>query len=379
MTARRLDSLTGLRGVAALAVLLFHAILAFAPGGVLADSTYYFPVAVSFFFILSGFVLTWSWDQSSSVLTFWRDRAARIVPVYLFAWLLAVAGLSWLTWTPTDSELLASALLVQAWVPGDHFAIAVNVPAWSLSCEVAFYAALPLVATRVLRLRSRALRRNGFGVAAWIAIVPCIVAFFPLAWWPGLRGAEFCSGVLLATCMRRGWRPRGRSFAVGTASIAILGALLASRTPMSQSLVNAVAAPAFVVLIAFATGRELAGGRSWLQSRALVHVGERSYSLYLTHWIVVVVVSRFLIGPAWIPVGMSLSVVLAFVVYAVLERPAQRWLRAPTQAARPSSLDKSASTRPRDGDAAARHLPGEPAIKRVQRMIGSSDVDALAQ
>ncbi len=89
----RLESLTVLRGFAALAVVVFHAVLAFSPGSPLVHATRALPVAVSFFFVLSGFVLTWSWTDDRPLAAFWRDRAARILPVYLFAWLIAVAAL----------------------------------------------------------------------------------------------------------------------------------------------------------------------------------------------------------------------------------------------------------------------------------------------
>jgi peptidoglycan/LPS O-acetylase OafA/YrhL len=331
---RRLDSLTALRGIAASAVVLFHGALAFSPGGDLVQATRTFPVAVSFFFALSGFVLTWSWDDATSWIAFWRNRAARILPVYVLAWFLAVAALSWLRWTPTDAELLASLLLVQAWVPGDHFALAVNVPAWSLSCELAFYAALPFVAPRILRASESSLRRVGSATAAWVAAGCLIALTVPLEWFPGVRAPEFLAGVVLATWMRRGWRPGRNTKAVGVASVLLLVGATLSPWAIQQPVAILLAAPAILAVISLVAARDLAGAATVLRSTPLQWLGDWSYPLYLTHWIVVVLLSRFLVGAEWIPVAIVVTISVAAAVHVSLERPAQLRLRAPSSARR---------------------------------------------
>ena len=106
---RNLPSLTALRAVAALLVFGFHAVgllamfgrghLGRAAGKLFASG----PTGVSFFFLLSGFVLTWSHrgDAGTSrrplpgaATTFWRQRAARILPAYFAAWILGYAVLT---------------------------------------------------------------------------------------------------------------------------------------------------------------------------------------------------------------------------------------------------------------------------------------------
>lgn len=78
----RLDSLTGARFVAALAVFLFHAGGIFPAEGVFGKALAFISrdggIGVDFFFVLSGFVLAWSWRPGSSVKAFYRRRFARL-------------------------------------------------------------------------------------------------------------------------------------------------------------------------------------------------------------------------------------------------------------------------------------------------------------
>jgi peptidoglycan/LPS O-acetylase OafA/YrhL len=329
MGFRRLDSLTSLRGLAALAVALFHATLAFAPGGVLAHATRLFPIMVSFFFMLSGFVLSWNWDAGRPLFSFWRDRAARILPIYLLTWLLAVASLSWLRWAPSTAEMLASLVLVQAWVPGNDFAVAVNVPAWSLSCEAAFYACLPFAARHVVGLDDLRLRRTTCGLILWMICGLSFAMMLPVLWWPGVRVAEFLLGVALATCVRRGLRINRSAAVCGWASATVLVGLTASRASVPQGLSTMLAAPALMALIVWTAGRDVDLRPTHLTHWLLSELGRLSYSVYLVHWLVVVILSRFFIGSRWILVGLLASYAIAYCMNRTVETPLYRKLRSP--------------------------------------------------
>ena len=99
---------------------------------------------VTFFFILSGFVLAWSSRVDDRPLNFYRRRFARIYPAYLVALLFAAV-----LWVLRDPVALLRGLLtpflLQAWAPDSSSYFAINVPAWSFSVEAFFYLAFPLV------------------------------------------------------------------------------------------------------------------------------------------------------------------------------------------------------------------------------------------
>jgi len=99
---------------------------------------------VDFFFVLSGFVLTWSARPGTQARTVWRRRAAKVVPNHVVTWVIAVGGMIFLD--PRGVSAVSSVVglfLLQAWVPAQSVYYAGNTPAWSLSCEMAFYFAFP--------------------------------------------------------------------------------------------------------------------------------------------------------------------------------------------------------------------------------------------
>lgn len=59
---------------------------------------------------------------------------------------------------------------------------------------------------------------------------------------------------------------------------------------------------------------------------ALQALGRWSYAFYISHWIIVVMMSRLLEGAVWIPVSMVVSVLVAGALYRTVERPAETWL-----------------------------------------------------
>jgi peptidoglycan/LPS O-acetylase OafA/YrhL len=151
----RLNSLTSLRYIAAAAVVVTHINPYFVTSHTLDDGLAYWYVGVSFFFVLSGFVLTWScsWQSPRS---FWWNRFSRVWPLQAVM-MVIVYGLLWDT-VYHPPNLLGWALqpfLLQDWYPNQTVYAAGNGPTWSLSCECFFYAMFPLVIMGVRRLRPR--------------------------------------------------------------------------------------------------------------------------------------------------------------------------------------------------------------------------------
>jgi len=112
-------------------------------------------VGVSFFFVLSGFILVYTCQgRSVNPVKFWRTRFARIYPAYIFSLLLMAPWFfyaatklkfplfAWATGHLKSATILVVALL-QAWVPGN--ALAWNSVCWSLSVESFFYLLFPLL------------------------------------------------------------------------------------------------------------------------------------------------------------------------------------------------------------------------------------------
>lgn len=154
----KLDQLTFTRYLAAMTVVFFH----FGQDVFPANNAWLKPImtagpiAVSYFFVLSGFIMAVAYyaplqtnpTASFNKWKYWLARLARIYPVYLAALLLMiVASLRGDGGDPLTVALSLS--MLQTWVPG--YAMTLNSPGWSLSVELFFYLCFPLLLLLVRR------------------------------------------------------------------------------------------------------------------------------------------------------------------------------------------------------------------------------------
>jgi peptidoglycan/LPS O-acetylase OafA/YrhL len=338
-----LPSLAGLRFVAVVVVFGFH----IAVSGVLGDSALgntigwlFAPGAagVSFFFVLSGFVLTWSARKGDTAVRFWRRRFARIYPTYLVV-LLAVLAVATIAGRALRPEVvLPNLLLVQGWVPDPRVYSGPNPVAWYLSCEAAFYAVFPLLKAGLLRLPGRMLWPVTVGVFAVTWTVPVFALhvsepFRPWAIWiiPAARLPEFVAGMLLARIVREcGWPDLSPWLFVLLAVAAYIGS---SWLPIEFGLVAATAVPLALLVAAVGAADAAERPTPW-RSPWLVRLGELALAFYLVHDLAIRLVVRLAgtVGSVAMGVGVALiAFALAFatsvVLYCLVELPGARLLR----------------------------------------------------
>lgn len=348
-----LDSLTGLRFLAAMMVVLYHASLWSVhdknPGRGPLEIGY---VGVTFFFILSGFVLTWTHRPEDSHRAFWGRRLARIYPVHLLTFVLAVilmlSGLGDIR--GTSDGWLAQLFLVQSWAPGPG-ALTYNSVAWSLSDEWFFYFLFPfLIGARALR---RHPRLTGALAGLWLLGGGILVTVIDrrvlsvLYWLPLYRIGEFLLGIALALAVKHGWRPRiGLRAGAATAALAYTAAWLWARAHEAD-LTHAfwyaqlITAAGFAVLILAAALTDIDGRPSVLRAPWLVRLGQWSFALYMVHELGMrLVYSAGARGDrpwdftAYLAVGLA-SIALAGAVHRWYERPIERRLRTALRPGRP--------------------------------------------
>lgn len=193
-----LKALTGLRFFAAIHVVIFHYGRQATPfnSGLWGKWAQMGPLAVSFFFVLSGFILAWVYSARPSLTCpanrarYYRARISRIYPMYLLA--IVAAVFLFIRYSPFTPETQASYVgkifmnlfMVQAWLPG--LPMAINGPAWSLSVEAFFYIIFPFLFPRILELKTRNLWI--ILVCVWLVNVTLNYWAFHL-WAPGHSGA----------------------------------------------------------------------------------------------------------------------------------------------------------------------------------------------
>ncbi len=172
----RLPALTGLRAFAAANIVFFHFSNPkwFGPFAPIVDNGY---TSVSFFLLLSGFILSYNYNARAQrgelrAGPFWVARLSRLYPVYLFALLLSL-GMLRSEWSVRSHAgffegVVLTPLLLQGWLPS--LATFWNTPAWTMSTEVFFYLLFPFV------VRWRRPQSNGGTVGLLLLFWACGMA-----------------------------------------------------------------------------------------------------------------------------------------------------------------------------------------------------------
>lgn len=385
-----LPALTGLRFCAALHVVAHHLrsskLVDFTPWPVLDRFVERGGTAVGLFFVLSGFILAYTYAaprdrESSSVWNFYRARFARIYSVYVLALIATapffLAQLSRSGFGPTSSTTLyyggLATGLLQAWVP--EAVLLWNPPGWSLSAEAFFYLLFP-VAIGLLR----PLNRGALSIVAvicWLlALAPTAAALYateavrgladrPDVWIvavlkynPLLRLPEFLFGAALglsyvrsSAAVESSPQPRGGltadlSAMAVVAALALLPTAVVGWCPNVELFIhNGLLAPLFGLLI-----WQLARGRGAvsrvLSTAPLLLLGEASYALYLLHTPVILYLRTTLIelrsqpmnSAAVAAMAVVVSIFVSVIVYLRFEVPMRRRLRGRAEAPAPSVL-----------------------------------------
>jgi peptidoglycan/LPS O-acetylase OafA/YrhL len=312
---------------------------------------------VSFFFVLSGFVLTWSARANDPPRRFWRRRFWKILPNHVVTWglMLAVLAVSGLPASPVlppgatpPSSAVANLALLHAWFPSTGLLYSVNPVSWSLCSELLFYVLFPALLPLVLRIPARRLGVAAAGVVvlAWLVPpasllvsgtatvpgspgMPVSQYWFAYSFPPG-RLPEFLLGMVLARMVHSGILPRAGGAVPSIAIGVLLAAATVALAPHFTFAAATIVPVALVVLGAAAMGaREV---RSLWSLRAMVFLGEISFALYLVHPPVIVAYDRLVGGPSRAAIGeagtglviTALCLLAAWALYRFVERPL-RW------------------------------------------------------
>jgi peptidoglycan/LPS O-acetylase OafA/YrhL len=309
------QEIQGLRAVAVGLVVLFHLWPLRLSGGY---------VGVDVFFVISGYLITShifrevAQTGTLRVARFWARRVRRLLPASLLVLALSAVGvLLWAPvtlWEQSARQVAASALYVQNWALAldavDYMALD-NVPTvaqhyWSLSVEEQFYAVWPLLILGLLWLLGRRLGNRPATVEQRRRVILVGLGILALASlvWSGLSTAqdqafaymstltrvwEFAAGAITAlVTVRLSRTAAGFTGWLGVLAIVVAGVVFTERSLFPGWIALLPVLGTVAVILAGQGGRATAGW--WLARRPATFIGDISYSVYLVHWPLIVLV-----------------------------------------------------------------------------------------
>lgn len=337
------DDIQGLRAIAVLAVVMYHASVPFIPGGY---------VGVDVFFVISGFLITSHLLASSAreggikFGAFYARRARRILPASFVVLVLSIfAALIWLPPLQLRSALV-DAVATALYIPNYLFAIegtnylSEYTPSlfqhyWSLGVEEQFYLVWPaLLVVGLLIFKSFKRLTWLIAVVVVLSFVLCVLVSFRASSWAFFslptRGWELGVGGLTAFALFNRGALLNPVFANVIGWLGLFGILVSIVIFTSETFFPGYAA----ALPTISTALVILGGATQsrmsptaiLSLRPLVFIGLISYSLYLVHWPALVIpqaaVGYFRILPLPVTVSIAVACVpIAWLLYRFVEEP----------------------------------------------------------
>jgi peptidoglycan/LPS O-acetylase OafA/YrhL len=322
----------GLRSVAVLPVIAYHAGFAAIPGGF---------AGVDVFFVISGFLITGIIAEELeagrfSLGRFYERRARRILPA-LFAMMLPTLAIAWLVMVPYQLEDLAQSVVatllfvsnILFWLEADYFAVEASskplLHTWSLAVEEQFYVVMPLLLAMLYRIDRRVVipvlvvgAIASFGLALTYGQTAPSATFFLIQF----RAWELLVGSLAALWMRLA-SPAPNPWYAGIGLVAVATSFFVvtenALWPGPLTLLSVLGTAALLLFV-----RSDVGVGRLLAWEPIRFVGLISYSLYLWHLppLVFLHIAYFDDIPLWATLSaVAFAFVMAWVSWRFVERP----------------------------------------------------------
>jgi len=341
---------------------------------------------VTFFFILSGFLIYWSNSEVSGVsdaLYYCRRRLTKIFPMHLITLVMfvlasATVTASSITWALSFDRLkvwLPNALLIHTWNPDWAVLGGMNVPSWSLCAEMLFYLTFPLFVPLVRRVRGRG---NWWALGAMFAVslgiitvvhlladgpkttenffvprlwpqdvspvadvhadpvwfsqdhIPVLQSYWLSYYFPLTRLVEFYLGVFAAKLV---WEKQFRNTDL-ILPLILLGMSYGTTwfVPIAFKMSVLMSLPMTYVIATLAV-RDIEGVSRFIASPLSVLLGNISFAFYMVQFPVMVFVQRYFVAGGeygffgWLLAAVGsfvLSVALAWVLFTFVDDPLMR-------------------------------------------------------
>jgi len=340
----KLNQLTFTRFIAAIAIVIFHNKQNVYPFSLEAFTNVikYFNSFVTYFFVLSGFILTINCSNEFSFKEFYINRISRIFPLYFFALILTIGLISFAR-TPLDKfsfdKFILSFTLLQSWF--SDYVLVYNFPSWSLSCEAFFYFSFPLILKLI----------HKFKFTNSIIIICCLwffsqamiflytkVTHYTVLYHPLVHFSSFLIGIAGGLFFRYNRNLFTNSVSklkiISVVSIFIIIYFILFRNIIFVNFYsNGLLAPFFMVLILLFSSNKSVIIQYFANSK-LQYLGEISYGVYILQFPIFIIISGILkrIGvfsaSSTFYIYLPILIFVSALTYELIEKPSKALIKS---------------------------------------------------
>ncbi|HEY1193469.1 acyltransferase [Flavobacterium sp.] len=338
----KIEQLTFTRFLAAISIVIFHfGKKSFLFNNDIVRSLFFnADVCVSYFFILSGFVMMLAYGNKTSLSArdYLRNRFARIYPLYFLA-ILIVLFLQIRTKNIDLTGLIFNIFMIQAWIPG--YVLSCNPPGWSLSVELIFYILFPFIFNRIfkkVKIEKIAVLIIGFWIVSQIVFLSLFSTYEQesnlkdfLMYSPIMHLNEFFIGNLAGFIFVHKLQNKKGNYDV---PILILTVLIFFALKSSINFHNGLLAVLFIPLIIVISLNTGFISRIF-KKKSFVFLGEISYAIYILQFPVYSLFSAYTIKKylhindvtVVFLLQLIILIIISSVLYLYVEKPIQERLK----------------------------------------------------
>jgi len=301
-------------------------------------------IGVSFFFILSGFILSYSYQeklvkQKSKIRDFYIARIARIYPLHIATFILAIPltingfitnTLSWLI------KAFTNLTLTQGYIPKSSFYFSFNAPSWSISAEMFFYLLFPIILPFFARIKKKKtiysiMLLSAAVLISLIQLIPEKLQHTIFYISPALRIIDFSLGILIFNLLKINKQKNG-SLPNYCEPLSVLLFVIFfffhNHIPLVYRYSIYYWIPTSIIIYTFAnTNGKIT---SFLSNKTIIKLGEASFGFYMIHQLVIRYYTHINIinGLVDIILLLIISILLSIISMRYLEHPFNRIIKS---------------------------------------------------
>lgn len=299
-------------------------------------------IGVSFFFILSGFIISYNYqdrilNKEVTKSTFYKARFARIYPLHILTFFLALPhkyGVFLENWVTGIIKMITNLTLTQSFIPSEKYYFTFNSPSWSISDEMFFYLVFPLL----LLIPALGNKKTIVTLLSIVLLFPTLTLIIPEDYYhhffyinPLFRLVDFMIGIILYNIYKN--IVDKKLFTNRTFSLIEISSIIIFICFFSfHSYIPAVARysyyywiPMSLIIFIFAFQKGIIS--KFLSKKLFIHLGEISFGFYLYHHVLLKYIARF--DAKFYHMNEYETIIFAFIITLIISHLSYKYFENP--------------------------------------------------